>query len=75
MSNVMSSFTMITHQIWSCHATLAVNFETFYFSLNSVLNFWEVTKFGGNWLKNKKVTEEKQNSGRKTPPSPKKKRL
>ena len=37
----MSSFTM----------TLATNFEKFYFSPNSILNFRKSTKFGGNWLK------------------------
>ena len=32
-------FTKTTHPIWSCHVTLASNFEDFYFSPNSVLNF------------------------------------
>ena len=27
------------------------------------LNLRKITKFGGNWLKNKKVTGKKQNSG------------
>ena len=49
-------FTKTTHQIWSCHVTLASNSENFYFFPNSVLNFRKVTKFGGNCLKNKKVT-------------------
>ena len=62
-----SSFAMTTHQIWSCHVTLATNFKKIYFFPNSVLNFRKVTKFGGNWLKNKKVTDKKQNSGWKTP--------
>ena len=48
-------FTKTTHQIWSCHVTLASNSENFYFSPNSILNFRKVTKFGGNWLKNKKL--------------------
>ena len=65
----MSSFTKTTHQIWSCHVTLAENFKNFIFSPNSILNFRKSTKFGGNWLKNKKVTGKKQTSGRKTPPS------
>ena len=46
---------MTPHQIWSCHVTLASNSENFYFSTNSILNFRKVTKFGGNWLKNKKL--------------------
>ena len=32
-------FTMTTHQIWSCHVTLASNSEKFYFSPNSILKF------------------------------------
>ena len=47
------------------------NFENFYFLPNSIRNFRKVTKFGGNWLKNTKVTGKKQNWRRKTPsPSP-----
>ena len=48
-------FTKTTHQIWPCHVTLASNSENFYFSPNSILNFRKVTKFGGNWLKDKKL--------------------
>ena len=48
-------FTKTTQQIWSCHVTLASNSENYYFLANSILNFRKVTKFGGNWLKNKKV--------------------
>ena len=42
MSNVMGSyvkFTKTTHQIWSCHVTLASNSKNSYLSPNSVLNF------------------------------------
>ena len=47
--------------------TLAANFEDFYFSLNFILIFLgNITKFGGNWLKNKKVTGKKQNTEWKT---------
>ena len=63
-------FTKTTHQTWSCHVTLASNSENFYFSPNFVLNFRKVTKFGGNWLKNKKVTGKKQTAEWKTPPPP-----
>ena len=35
----MSSFTMTTHQIWSCNVTLATNFENVWFSPNFMLNF------------------------------------
>ena len=53
----MSSFTMATHQIWSCRVTLAANFENLYFSPNSILNFWArlPVLIGGSWLKNKKL--------------------
>ena len=74
MSKVMGiyvKFTKTTHQIWSCHVTLASNSENFYFSPNSVLNFRKVTKFGVIWLKNKKVTCKKQIwGGGKHPPPP-----
>ena len=64
-------FTMTTHQIWSCHVILVSNSENFYFTPNSILNFRKVTKFGGNWLKNKKLQSKKQktNWGWKTTPS------
>ena len=58
----MSTFVMTTHQIWSCHVTLAKNFEHVNFPLILFLNFRKVTKFGGNWLKNKKVTGKEQKS-------------
>ena len=63
-------FTMTTHQIWSCHMTLTSNSENFYFLPNSISHFRNVTNFGGNWLKNKKVTGKKQKLGWKTPPPP-----
>ena len=50
----MSSFTMTTHQLWSCQMTLAANFENFYFQPNFALMSGKVTNFGENWLKNKK---------------------
>ena len=58
MSNVMGiyvKFTTTTHQIRSCHVTLASNSENFYFLPNSILKFRKLTKFEGNWLKNKKL--------------------
>ena len=56
----MSTFTITTHKIWSCHVTLATNFENFYFSPNSILNFRKVTK-----NKNKKVTGKNKTRGGK----------
>ena len=38
--------------------------------LTDTLKFRKYTKFGGNWLKNKKGTVKKQNSEWITPPSP-----
>ena len=34
----------------------AANFENFYFSSDSILNFRKSYQIWGNWLKNKKVT-------------------
>ena len=47
---------------------LGLRFQKFLFLPNSVLNFGKVTKFEGNWPKNKKVTDKKQIGGWKTPP-------
>ena len=63
-------FTKTTHQIWSCHVTLASNSENFYFSPNSVSDFRKSYQIWGSWLKNKKVTGKKQIGGFKTPPPP-----
>ena len=68
--DIYVKFTKTAHQLWSCHVTLALNSENFYFSPNSVLNFRKVTKFGRNWLKHKKVTRKKQIGGGNTPPPP-----
>ena len=56
-------FTKTTHQIWSCHVTLASNPENFYFLPNSVSNFRKSYQIWGNLLKNKKVTGKKQIGG------------
>ena len=64
-------FTKTTHQIWSCHVTLTSNFENFYLSPNSLLNFRKSYQIWGNWRKNKKVSRQKTNSGMEnTPPGP-----
>ena len=73
VSNVMGiyvKFTMTTHQIWSCHVTLASNSENFYFSPNSILNFRKSHQVWGKLTQEQKVTGKKQNSGWKTPPPP-----
>ena len=73
MSKGMGIYVKFYHDhspIWSCHVTLAANFENFYLLPNSILNFRKSYQIWGNWLKNKKVTGKKQNSGWKTPPPP-----
>ena len=60
--------TKTTHQIWSCHVTLASNSGNFYFLPNSVLNLGKVTKFGGNLLKSKKVWQKQIGGVENTPP-------
>ena len=63
----MSSFTMTTHQIWSCHMTLASTFENCYVSPNSVLNFRKSYQIGGDWLKNKKLRHKAKLGVENTP--------
>ena len=63
-------FTITTHQIWSCHVTLASNSENFYFLSDSVLNFRQGTKFGRNWLNKKDVTGKNKLGVENTPPPP-----
>ena len=70
MSNVMGiyvKFTKTTHQIWSCHVTLASNSEHFYFPPNSVLNFRKVTTSGGKLAQEQESYRQKS---WKTPPPP-----
>ena len=50
-------FTKTTHQIWSCHVTLASNSENFSFSLNSVLNFRHSYQIWGKLAQEQKVTD------------------
>ena len=61
---------MTTHQIWSCHMTLASNSENFYFPPNSILNFKLSYQISGKLAQEQKVTGKKQNSGWKTTPPP-----
>ena len=73
MSKVMGiyvKFTKTTHQIWSCHVTLAENSENFYFWPNSVLNVRKSFQIWGNWLKNKISYRQKQIGGGKHPHPP-----
>ena len=64
-------FTKTTHQIWSCHVTLASNFEKFYFSPDSVLNFGKSYQIWGNLAEEQKSYRQKQIGVENTPtPSP-----
>ena len=71
MSNVMGiyvKFTITTHQIWSCHVTLASNSENFHFLPYSILNFRKSYQIWGNWLKNKTLRAKNKLGGGKHPP-------
>ena len=71
MSKVMGiyvKFTMTTHQIWSCHVTLASNSENFYFSPNSILNFRKRYQIWGKLAQEQKRYRQKQIGGGKHPP-------
>ena len=57
------NFTKTTHQIWSCHVTLASNFENFYFSPNSVLNFRKSYQIWGKLAQEQKNYKQKQIGG------------
>ena len=63
-------FTKTTHQILSCHLTLALNFENFYFSANSVLHFRKSYQVWGKLTQERKVTGKKKQIGgvENTPP-------
>ena len=70
LMGIYVKFTKTTHQILSCHVTLTSNSEKFYYSPNFELNLGKVTKFRGNWPKNKKVTGKKHKLGMENTPSP-----
>ena len=64
------NFTKTTHQIWSCHVTLASNFENFYFLPSSVLNFRKSYQIWGKLAQEQKSSKQKTNWGVETPPPP-----
>ena len=63
-------FTKTTHQIWSCHVTLASNSENFYFLPYSVLNFRKSYQIWGKLAEEQKVTGKEQIGGGQPPPPP-----
>ena len=58
-------FTKMTHQIWSCHVTLASNSENSYFSPDFVLNVKKSYQIWGKLAQEQKVTGKKQIGGGK----------
>ena len=63
MSKVMGiyvKFTKTTHQIWSCHVTLASNSENFYFSTNSVLKVRKSYQMWGKLAQEQESYRKKQ---------------
>ena len=63
-------FTMNTHQILSCHVTLASNSENFYFSPNFILNFKKSYQIWGKLVQEQKVSgKNKLGVGNTPPPS------
>ena len=73
MSKVMGiyvKFTKTTHQIWSCHVTVASNSKNFNFSPNSVANFRKSYQLWGKLAQERKVTGIKRIRGWKTPSPP-----
>ena len=63
-------FTKATHQIWSCHVTLASNSENVYFSRNSVLQFRKSYQIWGKLAQEQKSYRQKTNWEWKTAPLP-----
>ena len=66
----MSSFTITAHQIWSCHMTLATNFDNFYFCLTLYEILGKLPNSGEIGSRTKKLQGKKQNSVWKTPSPP-----
>ena len=56
-------FTKTTHQIWSCHVTLASNSENVYFSPDSVLNFRKSYQIWEKLAQEQKSYRQKTNWG------------
>ena len=56
-------FTKTTHQIWSCHVTLASNCEKFYLLPNFMLNFRKCYQIWGKLSQEQKRYRNKTNWG------------
>ena len=70
VSKVMGIYVKFHHD--RSHVTWpSLQYSTILFLPNSIWNFRKVTKLGGNWLKNQKVTGQKTKLGvENTPPPP-----
>ena len=68
VTGIYVKFTITTHQIWSCYATLASNSENFYFSPNSVSNFRNSYHIWGKLAREQKCYRQKTNWVWKTHP-------
>ena len=66
--DIYVKFTKTTHQIWSCHVTLASNYGNFYFSPNSALNVRKSYEIWGKLVHEQKSYRQKTNWGVETPP-------
>ena len=64
------TFTKTTHQIWSCHVTLASKSKNFYLSPNSVLNFRKSYQIWATLAQEQKVTDKNKLGVENTPPAP-----
>ena len=67
--DIYVNFTKTTQQIWSCHVTLASNFENVYFLPNSVLNCRKSYQVWAKLAPEQKRYKQKTNWGVETPPS------
>ena len=70
MSRVMGicvKFTKTTHQIRSCHVTLASNSENFYFLPDSVLHFRKSYQIRGKLAQEQKDAGKKLSGGKHPP--------
>ena len=61
---------MTTHHIWPYHVTLAPNFENFYFSPNSILNFRKSYQIWEKLAQEQKVTGKTANLRVENTPHP-----
>ena len=68
--DIYVKFAMTTHQIWSCHVTLALNFENFHFSPNFLLNFRKISQIFGKLAQEQKSYRKNPNWGCGNTPSP-----